>query len=272
LKFHRVLLPLAIIILVSGVFLFALTTVRETLTSGGTSRATYEALGGTFGYGGITEAYNAPPQSIVGTSGIAVLMILTTPFRNFNSWVCNHMPPPQLDPEDVWSCANFGGGNGFNITILYSYLQTNQSQIAYSQTIVDQNVSLTSLSYHVSSWTDVTTVLAQLGSGWATDYSQVTVTNETTSYPLIGYTESPGTIFSLPNISLGLIGIGVVGLILLSVAQPRLHPSPRSERSRGSTTRKCPSCGSENLFFANKCRHCGRVLDDARPMIEAQSH
>ncbi len=258
-RFRRVLLGLAILILVSGLFLFAITTVRETRTSGGTSLSNGPVLGGGFSYSGVTEAYNTPPQIVVGTSGVADLMILTTPWRDFNSWVCHHMPTPQLAPGFTWSCESFGGGSGFNITILDSYLQTNQSKIAYSQTIVDQNVSLASLAYHVTSWSDVTIILVQLGSGWTSDYWQMTVTNQTTSYPLTGYIERAGTIFTLPNISIGLIAAGAASLVVLSVTQFRLHPPRRSEQRQGSNTGKCPACGGENLFFADKCRHCGRL-------------
>jgi hypothetical protein len=270
LRFRRVLVGLAILVLVSGIFLFAITTIRETRTSGGTSFSNGPVLGGGFGYSGITESYNTPPQIIVGTSGIADLMILTTPWRDFNSWICHHMPTPQLAPGYTWSCSGFGGGSNFNLTILNSYLQTNQSRIAYSQTIVDQNVSLTSLAYHVTSWTDVTIVLVQLGSGWTRDYWQTTVTNQTTTYPLIGYTEKSGTIFTLPNISIGLIAAGVASLVTLSVTQHRLHPSSRSAPYKGSAAGKCPGCGGENLFFAEKCRHCGRTLHETPTMVEAR--
>ena len=268
-RLRRVLFGLAILVLVSGIFLFAITTVRQTRTSGGTSFSNGPVRGGGFGYSGITESYNTPPQIIVGTSGIADLMILTTPWRDFNSWVCHHMPTPQLAPGYTWNCASFGGGDNFNLTILNSYLQTNQSRIAYSRTIVDQNVSLTSLAFHVTSWTDVTIVLIQLGSGWTRDYWQTTVTNQTTSYPLLGYIEGSGTIFTLPNVSIGLITVGAASLVILSLLQLRLHPSSRSVRNKGSAG-KCPECGGENLFFAEKCRHCGRTLHETPPMVEAR--
>jgi len=272
LRFRRVLFGLAILILVSGIFLFAITTIRETRTSGGTSFSNGPVRGGGFGYSGITESYNIPPQIIVGTSGIADLLILTTPWRDFNSWVCHHMPTPQLAPGFTWSCASFGGGSNFNLTILYSYLQTNQSQIAYSQTIVNQNVSLNLLPYHVTSWSDVTIVLVQLGSGWTRDYWQTTVTNQTTSYPLLGYTEGSGTTFTLPNISIGLIAAGVASLVILGVEQQRLHTSPRSKDYQGSAVRKCSECGGDNVFFAKRCQHCGHTLHDTPRIMEARSH
>ena len=93
---------------------------------------------------------------------MADLMILTTPWKDFNNWVCNQLPIQQLAYGLTWSCAHFGGGAYFNITILYAYLQTHQSQIAYSQTIVDQNITLSSIGYHVTSPTQVTIVLAHL--------------------------------------------------------------------------------------------------------------
>lgn len=265
-RLRKILLGPAILILVSGIFLFAITTIRETHTSGGTSFSNGPIQGGGFTYSGITEAYNSPPQIIVGTSGIASLMILTTPWRDFNSWVCHHMPTPQLAPGYTWNCAGFGGGNDFNVTLLYSYLQTNQSKIAYSQTVVDQNVSLTSLPYHVARWTDVTIVLAELGSGWVRDYWQTTVTNQTISYPLVGYTEKPGAMFTLPNISMGLMAAGVASVVILSVALVRPSPS-RLMPYKGSAAGKCPGCGGENLFFAERCRHCGRTLHETPSMV-----
>ena len=270
-RFRRVLFVPVILILVSGIFLFAVTAIRDTRTSGGTGWSNGPVLGGSFGYSGITQAYNTPPQIIVGTSGIADLMILTTPWRDFNSWVCHHMPTPQLAPGYTWSCAGFGGGNDFNMTILDAYLQTNQSQIAYSQTIVDQNVSLTSLPYHVTNWSDVTIVLVQLGSDWARNYWQTTGTNQTTSYPVLGYDEKPGTIFSLPSIALGLIVAGATSLAVLGAMQLRPHPSSKHEGYHGAASQKCPPCGGENLFFAEKCRHCGHTLHETPRFMEARS-
>ena len=266
LRFRGILLGLAILVLVSGLLLFAITTVRETHTSTDTSTFTDAAPRGGFEYYGWTGSYSSPTQIIVGTSGIADLMLLTTPWRDFNSWVCHHM----LAPGYTLNCAGFGGGNYFNLTILYSYLQTNQSQIAYSQTIVDQNLTLTSLSYHVTNWSDVTAILAHIGSGISRDFYQTTVTHQTISYPLLGYTEMPGTIFTLPSISIGLMVASSASLVILSMTQLRLHPSSRSVQYKGSAAQKCPGCGGENLFFTERCRHCGRILHETPPMMKAR--
>src|SRR2546427_9128700 len=124
---------------------------------------------------------------------MADLMILTTPWKDFNNWVCNQLPIQQLAYGLTWSCAHFGGGAYFNITILYAYLQTHQSQIAYSQTIVDQNITLSSIASHVTKPTDDTVVMAHLGTSPTKEFYQTPVTNQTTSYPLLGYSEKSGT-------------------------------------------------------------------------------
>ncbi len=217
-RFRRVLFGLAILILVSGILLFAITIFHETHTSTSISTFKGDLLPGGFGYGPATFPLDSSTQSIIGTSGIADLIILTTPWKDFNNWVCNQLPAQQLAYGLTWSCANFGGGAYFNLTLLYTYLQTHQSQIAYSQTIV----------------------------------------------------ERPGTIFALSNIAMGLVAAGAAGIAILSVAQQRLQPSSRSEHYKGSATRKCLGCGGENLFYAKKCRHCGRTLHETPPMVETR--
>ena len=269
-RFRRVLFGLAILILVSGILLFAITIFHETHTSTSISTFKGDLLPGGFGYGPATFPLDSSTQSIIGTSGIADLIILTTPWKDFNNWVCNQLPAQQLAYGLTWSCANFGGGAYFNLTLLYTYLQTHQSQIAYSQTIVDQNITLSSIDYHVTTPTDVTIILAHLGKSQTKEFYQTTITKQTISYPIIRYAERPGTIFALSNIAMGLVAAGAAGLAILSVAQQRLQPSSRSEHYKGSATRKCLGCGGENLFYAKKCRHCGRTLHETPPMVETR--
>src|SRR6266566_5066075 len=90
-KFRTVLLGLAILILVSGSFIFAITIVRETHTSTQTSTFNGDLLAGGFGYGPATFPLDSSTQSIIGTSGMADLIILTTPWKDFNNWVCNQL-------------------------------------------------------------------------------------------------------------------------------------------------------------------------------------
>jgi hypothetical protein len=270
LRFRRVLFGLTILILVSGILLFAITIFHETHTSTSISTFRGDIPGGGFGYGPAALASGDSSESIIGTSGMAVLIILTTPYKDFNNWVCNQLPVQQLAYGITWSCANFGGGAYFNITILYAYLQTHQSQIAYSQTIVDQNITLSSIASHVTRATDATVVMAHLGTSPTKEFYQTTVTNQTISYPLIGYTERPGTIFTLPSLSIGLVTAGAASLAIVSVAQHRLLPSSKSVHYKGSAAQKCPGCGGENLFYAEKCRHCGRTLHETPPLVEAR--
>jgi hypothetical protein len=267
LRFRKPLLILAIIILVSGLLLFAVSTVRETHTSTQSSWYNAPAQAGTFSYGGATLPLGNSRQTIIGTSGIADLIILAMPYQNFSDWVCHFVPS-----YDTYSrCVRFGGDR-LNVTILYSYLQTHQSQIAYSQTIVDENITLDSIAYHVINPTDVTLILAYLGSGWVREYGRTTVSNETISYPLIGYTERPGTSWTLPNISLGLIISGIAGIVAVALLWSRFEPPRTTAAYQGTTMQACPHCGGENLFFAKKCQHCGRTLHEEMPKAELVSH
>ncbi len=92
LRFRRVLFGLAILILVSGILLFAITIFHETHTSTSISTFKGDLLPGGFGYGPATFPLDSSTQSIIGTSGIADLIILTTPWKDFNNWVCNQLP------------------------------------------------------------------------------------------------------------------------------------------------------------------------------------
>ena len=210
-----------------------------------------------------------PPLFIVGTTGTADLIVLKTHWRDFSDWVCREM---QLRHEySEPDCQSFWGGD-INATILYSYLQTHQSQIAYSQTIVDQNVTLDN---HVTTTTNLTIALLHLGSGIAINFWQQTRTNQTLSYPLIGYTERQGVIWSLPSISLGIIALGTAGLVL-SLSQFKTGTSKKSMTYRmspiyqGPPMKKCPACGRENLFFTENCRHCNAILPDEAPKLGNQ--
>ena len=252
LRFRRILLTGTILVLISGLFLFAISTVRENHASSQTSWYNAPVQSGTFSYGGVTLPLNPSTTTIVGTSGIADLMILTIPYQNFSEWVCHFVPS-----SDTYSRCVPYGGNYFNITVLYSYLQTNQSQLAYSQTIVNENITLGSIAYHVTNPTSVTIVLAHMGSGWVRDYGQTTITNQTVSYPLIGYTERYGTPSILTGVYLGLIISGTAGLALL---RSKFEPSHQVEPSQGTTIQACPQCGGQNLFFAKQCTHCGKPL------------
>ncbi len=269
LRIRNLLLGIAIFVLTTGLFLFANATItpRETRSSTSSSSSNWPVSGQEFGYSGETLTPDNPPQFIVGTTGIADLIILRTPWRDFNSWVCHQLPVPQLIAGATWDCDHFGGGY-FNVTILDSYLQTHASQIAYSQTIVNQNVTL---DYRVTTSTDVTIVLAHLVPRMTRDYWQVTKSNQTLAYPLIGYTERPGTTWNLTSISLGLVAAGTTTL-LVALIQFKADSPRKTELYRGPAMQKCPGCGHENLFFAEKCLHCGSILRNAGFRVEVPSH
>lgn len=271
-RFRRLLLPVSILILVSGLVLFGITMVRETHTSRSASWYNGPAQTGEFGYGGATFPLRDNEQSIIGTTGIGDLIILTTPYHNFSDYVCHQLPVQQEAYGLTYpDCNHFGGGH-FNVTILYSYLQTHQSQIAYSQTIVNQNITLGSVGYHPATPAEVTIILAYVGRGWVREYGYTSTTNTTLTYPLIGYTEHSGTLLTLPNISLGLIASGVTGLIAFVITRPKPEPPSGSLAYHGSTTQRCPSCGQESLFFADKCLHCGTDLREQASRVELASH
>lgn len=262
-RIRRVLLGLAIFILATGIFLFASSTVRERHTSSIRSGSAGPGFGQSFEYSGETLTPDNPPQVIVGTTGMANLIILNTPFRGFSNYVCQHLPGLE---KALGGCDSFGGGSGFNITILNSYLQTHKSQIVHSQIIVDENVTL---DYPVTTRSDVTIVLAHMGFGIARDFWQSTMANQTLTYPVLGYTERAGTAWSLPNMSLALVAAGTVGLIV-TLTQFKTSSLRMSRSYQGSATQKCSACDNENLFFAERCLHCGSILHAETPRAIAQ--
>ncbi len=268
-RIRRLLLGVAIFGLTTGLFLFANVTIipRETHSFGSSSSSIWRGPGQVFGYFGETLTPNNPPRVIVGTTGTADLIILRTPWRDFNSWVCHHLPVPHLIPGATWDCDHFGGGYS-NTTILDSYLQTHRSEIAYSQTIVNQNVTL---DYRVTTPTDVTIVLAQLGPGVTRDFWQVTKSNQTLSYPLIRYTECPGTAWNLTNISLGLVAASTTAL-LVALMRFKSDSPLKSKSYQGPAMQKCPACDHEILFFTGKCANCGSILGGERLRVEASMH
>ena len=213
-----------------------------------------------FGYIGRTLTLDNPPQIIVGTNGIADLIVLRTSSQDFGIWICQQ-PPISGSISDCPTRIYH------NVTVLEAYLQKHQSQIGYSQTIVDQNVTL---DYHVTTPTNVTIVLAHVGSGLTRDFWKTTWTNRTLSYPLLGYMERPGTIWSLPNISLGLIAAGIVSIVVAIVAFKPLPRQWKPYRGPAPVTQQCPQCGRQNLFFAEKCIHCGSILQSER--VESPWH
>jgi hypothetical protein len=267
LRIRKPLVVLAILVLASGLSLFAIATFRETRTSTSISGSAGGVSSQYFQYSGETLSPDNPPQVIVGTTGIADLIILKTPWRDFNDWICHQPQVSQLLPGGTSDCAHFWGGD-INVTILYSYLQTHQSQIAYSQTIANQNVTL---DYPVSKTTDVTIVLAPIGSGIVRYYFQQTRTNQTLTYPLIGYSERPGTIWNLTSISLGLVSAGTAGLLGVLI-QFRAHSERRTKMDDELAMQKCSMCGHESLFFAEKCNHCGTILSKVNQRLEVASH
>lgn len=258
------LLVLAVILIGSALFLFANTLVRETHVSTSTSTSSWSGFGHAFTYGEWTLTPDNPPEVTIGTTGTADLIILKTPGRDFSNYVCQ-LGHYEASLAECTCC--FGGGNGFNNTILDSYLQTHQSEIAYSQTISNQNVTL---NYPVASPTNVTVVLTQLGWGLTRDYFHTRVTNEALTYPLLGYSERPGTIWNLANVSLGLFAGGMVALIV-NLTKFRAA-SPRTPKlNQGPTTRKCAICGQENMFFAAKCGRCGTLLTTEGSRVQVPS-
>jgi len=258
LRFRRAFLLLAIITLISGIALFAISTVRETKTSWSNDSTYGPNPPSVFSYGGATLGSDNPTQVTIGSTGMADLMILTAPWQDFNGWVCQHTPATTIVPID---CSNFVPGGWFNLTTLYSFFQTHPSNIAYSQTIFDQNVTVSSLAYHPTSPTEVIIVLAQIGPSVARYFLSFTWTTfQGTYYPLIGYSEPHGTTWSLPNLSLGVLAAGIVSLVTLAVLRPKLDPTIPSKMHSQVVTRQCPNCGRENLSFASNCSHCGAIL------------
>ena len=198
---------LSILLIAGGGFLYATTMVQVTDRSFSKSWASSTSFENTFEYSDAVLTPDNPPRVTIGSSGVSTLIVLKTPFRDFSNYVCeqgHYEPTPD-------QCNFFGGGNGFNITILDSYLQSHHPEIALSKTLVNENVTL---NYPVTTTTAFTLVLAQLGPGVTRTYWEYTRTNATQIYSLLGYRERPGTLLSLPNISLALITGGVASLIV----------------------------------------------------------
>ena len=258
---RKLVLILAVALIASGLFLYAGTMSQTTNRSTATARSSWANFSNSFQYGSAILTPDNPPTVIVGTTGTATLILLKTPFRGFSNYVCEqgHYEP---SPDQ---CNYFGGGEGFNDTILQSYLEAYHPDIVLSRTIANQNVTL---NYPVTTRTEFTLVLAQLGPGVTRTYWETTWTNQTLTYPLLGYSERPGQLVSLPNISAGLLIGGVGGLI---VALTLLRPAPPIERRKhgGPATNKCPQCSQENLFFSTKCSCCGIALKDDTPRVIA---
>jgi hypothetical protein len=218
-----------------------------------------------FTYGGAEPL--APGQSgqlVVGTTGTANLIILNTPFRQFNNWVC-HQPEVTMLSTGAIDCDHFGGGD-INATVLYRYLSAHQSEIISSRLIADQNVTL---DYPIAS-TNVSIALTFLGSGVTKYYWRQTETTQTFIYPLIGYGEPSGAFWSLFNISYGLIAAGGAGLIVVLTRLNSIAPAPTI--SRGQIVQKCPQCGQQNLSFAEQCNNCGSALQSGTQRPEAMLH
>lgn len=267
-KIRKLLLGFTIFIIATGFFLFATGIFRETRSTGFS-----DSLGGLFpphefSYIGATFAPDNPPQVTIGTTGIGDLIVLQTPIRDFSNYLCHQPAVSQQFPNGIADCASIWGGTGFNITSLESYLQTHKSQIGLSQTIVDQNMTL---AYHVNSPTDVTIVLANLGATKSEQFLQSIVTDQIVTYPLTGYTEHSGTIWSLSNISIGLVLSGTITLIV-TLTQFKPDSLLRSRLYEGSAMQRCARCGNQNLFFAGKCRHCGNILSNETQKASARPH
>ena len=214
-----------------------------------------------FQYSYATLTPDNPPTIIVGSTGTATLILLKTPFRGFSNYVCEqgHYEP---SPSE---CNYFGGGNGFNDTILQSYLEAYHPDIVLSRTIANQNITL---DYPVTMRTEFTLVLAQLGPGLTRTYWETTWTNQTLTYPLLGYSERPGQLASLPNISTAFV-IGGVGSLIAALTLPRPAPPIEVRKHEGQATSKCPQCNQENLFFSTKCSRCGNPLRIDTPRVVA---
>ena len=245
----------------SGLFLYASTVFQITNRSTLTSRSSMANFSNSFQYSSATLTPDNPPTVIVGSTGTATLILLKTPFRGFSNYVCEqgHYEP---SPNE---CNYFGGGNGFNDTILQSYLEAYHPDIALSRTIANQNITL---DYPVTTRTEFTLVLAQLGPGLTRTYWETTWTNQTLSYPLLGYSERPGQLVSPPNISIGLV-IGGVGSLVAALTLLRPAPPIEVKKHQGQPTNKCPHCSQENLFFSTKCSRCGNPLRIDTPRVIA---
>ncbi len=233
-----------------GLFLYGASTVQETGYEAGTRTANPPVPPHTFSYDGETLGDSSHQQEIVGTTGVADIMILNTSVWDFSGWMC---------PVAHQGCGGWGEfANYLNITYLDSYLQTHSAQLMFSRTIINENLTVV---YPVSAPTNVTIVMAHIGSNATRDFWMGSWTHQTLSYPILGYTENAaGTIRSLPNIALGTIFASLAAIIVVAKWMRGSPPQPLFS-SKG-IFEKCPVCRYQNLSFARKCLRCGHPLKE----------
>lgn len=129
----------------------------------------------------------------------------------------------------------------------------------FSRTIVNENLSV---AYPVAAPTNVTIIMAHIGTNATRDYWRSSTTHQTLRYPILGYTENAaGTIGSLPNIAQGTIYASAAAIVAVAV-QWKMLSSPRPKSPPAPIFENCPVCGHENMSFAGKCSHCGRSLKE----------
>ena len=256
---RRTLLPaIGILFLVSGLFLAA----NATIIPHDTSLSLQRFGTGMFGHGqyftftGATLTPNNPPQIVVGTTTVGDAFILATSAREFSSWICYQLPASSFSMSH-YDCSAGDLGGDFNTTILDAYLQTHPSAVVNSNVVIGQNVTL---DYRVAAATNVTIVFARMTPANSTDYLGLTYSSQSVIYPVIGWTERSGSIFSLLNLSIGLASAGAV---IVGVSIQITRPSSSiSLLRRMPALGKCARCGGENLAFADKCRHCGTIIGE----------
>lgn len=208
LRIRRILLMLSILLLTVGLVLVANATIMPRQTNV-TSRAYASSVDGLTGHyftfiGG-TLSPDTSAAFTLGTTGVADIIVLKTPIENFSQYLC---------PGTVgWHC-----WGDYNVTILQTYLQTHKSEIAYSQTITSENMTL---DLHVTGATKLTVVLLPVGEERNRVYLDYEQSNQTTTYPMIGWTERPGSIWNLANISTVIVSVGLLFVAGTIIAERR---------------------------------------------------
>jgi len=259
LKTRTLLLGITILLLGAGVFFLANASVipHETLTSSRGFSVHDSGIGNWFELmGGGTMTPNDQAVRTVGTSGTGTVIVMKASYDDFSCF---------MDQTDPACSYGLGAGSTFNnVTMLSSYIQTHQVEIPYSKVVSGENVTL---DYHVTVPTNVTIVFVPMSTVRMTSYFSVKSSNSTLIYPVLGWTQNPNTGWSPMNISIILLTGGAVAF--LTVALIAFKPNLRRgmEEHAAPATRKCPSCGGQNLFFAEECAHCHDRLIVEKPTL-----
>ncbi len=250
---RRVLLSIALLLVSSGLFLFANTTIipHQTKTNASALSSQFTGYDHWFALmGGGVRIPNDQREITVGTSGIGTFFVMQASFEDF---ACYAAQTQFTYSSSDCRPGTWAPGSYSNTAILSSYIQSRHVEIPYSRVLSEEN---TTIDYSVARPANFTIIFLPMLTTSTSSYYQIASTNSTITYPYLGWTERQNTPLSLFSISILVSSIGAVALAI-----PLLRQKPRKlKHNKVSAIQRCPFCGRENMFFAAKCNHCGNML------------